>query len=248
MFEGVGENNNKGTKRKAGAIMASVFLNGSVIIGLIYVGQQVSEEIQDEIPVEVTFFDAAPPPPPPPPPPPGGKKKKKDKKKKDKPKEKKPKVEEVEPEIEEVEEPAEEPSEEPEVEEEEEEGEEGGQEGGVEGGVQGGVVGGVVGGVLGGQLGGFNAVHWSDVKIKRQIPPKFPQAAKRLNITEERCLVRFFIDEKGKPMEVKIEKCNKIFHDELTSAAMKWRFYPVKSESGQKAKAQFLLSVVFKLR
>ena len=59
------------------------------------------------------------------------------------------------------------------MEEEEEEGEEGGQEGGVEGGVQGGVVGGVVGGVLGGQLGGFNAVHWSDVKIKRQIPPSF---------------------------------------------------------------------------
>ena len=55
MFEGVGENNNKGTKRSWCNYGIS-FFNGSVIIGLIYVGQQVSEEIQDEIPVEVTFY------------------------------------------------------------------------------------------------------------------------------------------------------------------------------------------------
>ena len=56
MFEGVGENRSQGRGRQAGAMLASVLLNGGVIGLLIYFGNQVVEEVQNEIPVEVTFF------------------------------------------------------------------------------------------------------------------------------------------------------------------------------------------------
>ena len=69
MFEGVGENRSQGKGRQAGAMIASLLFNGGIIGILIYFGNQVVEEVQEEIPVEVTFFNAAPPPPPPPPPP-----------------------------------------------------------------------------------------------------------------------------------------------------------------------------------
>jgi len=214
-------------------MVVSLLMNGGFIGFLVWAGAHVAEEVLEEEPVEVTFFDAAPPPPPPPPPPAGGSKPKTEKKKKT------PDVEpdpvEVEPIPEEL--PEEEP-EEPEVESEVE---------GVEGGVVGGVGGGVIGGVLGGQLGGTKAYHWSEVKPKRRVKPKFPAAAKALNLTEERCQVRFFIDEKGKPYDIKIEKCPTVFHDAVKTAAWNWRFYPMK-ENGKAVRAQFVLGITFKLR
>ncbi len=113
----------------------------------------------------------------------------------------------------------------------------------------GGVVGGQVGGVLGGQLGGtgVKAVHWSKVKQKRMPEFKFPEAAKALNMKEERCQVRFFIDEKGVPEKIVIEKCPKVFHDEINEKAMKARFYPMQVE-GAAAKALFVLGITFRLR
>ena len=106
-----------------------------------------------------------------------------------------------------------------------------------------------MGGVLGGQLGGtgVKAVHWSKVKNKRMPQFKFPEAAKALNMKEEVCQVRFFIDEKGVPYDVKIEKCPKVFHAEIQSKAYKARFYPLKS-NGKSIKGQFVLSIRFKLR
>jgi len=245
MFDNVGKGNTDTTKRQVGSLFASITINGGVLALLIYFGNQVVNDSVEEEPVEVTFFDAAPPPPPPPPPP--GGKKTKTKKKKDKPKEVKP-VEEVEPEIEEIEEPEEEDPEPEQVVEEEEEGEEGGQEGGVEGGVVGGVVGGTVGGVLGGTLNGFSSVHWTDVKVKRRVPPKFPKAAKAAGITEETCHVRFFVNTKGIPEKVEVEKCSKLFHASAIEAANKWRFYPLKSDSGQKQTATFILRIKYRLK
>ena len=103
--------------------------------------------------------------------------------------------------------------------------------------------------MLGGQLGatGVQAVHWSEVSIKRQVKPKFPEAAKQLNISEARCQIRFFIDEKGIPYDVKVETCPAIFRESSLAAAWKWRFYPQKVE-GKKQKAQFVLSITYRLR
>ena len=76
----------------------------------------------------------------------------------------------------------------------------------------------------------MKAVHWSKVKNKRMPQFKFPEAAKALNMKEV-CQVRFFIDEKGVPYDVKIEKCPKVFHAEIQSKAYKARFYPLKSNA-----------------
>ncbi len=125
-----------------------------------------------------------------------------------------------------------------------------GMEGGVEGGVAGGVVGGTLGGVPGGQLGGqlqqVRAVHWSEVKVKKRVKPKMPDAARELNIAEERCQVRFFIDEKGVPYDVKLERCPAIFHESALESAWKWRFWPMKVD-GNAEKAQFVLVIVYRL-
>ena len=60
-----------------------------------------------------------------------------------------------------------------------------------------------------------------------------PQAAKALNITEETCQVRFFINEKGVPEKIDVLKCSKIFHASLMEAAEKWRFYPQRSANNK---------------
>ena len=111
-----------------------------------------------------------------------------------------------------------------------------------------GVVGGVIGGVLGGQLGGtgVRAYLWSEVKPKKRVSPKYPKGAQQLGL-EGRCQVRFFIDEKGKPYDIKVEKCPKVFEDEAKKAAWQWRFYPMK-EQGKKIRASFLLSLRFTLK
>ncbi len=270
MFETVGKNRKQDRSRQLSSIFLSFLVNTSFLGGLAYLGGQIVEEVMDEAPVEVTFFDEAPPPPPPPPPPPAGAEKQHEEKPEETEPEEEPE-EEVEPDPEEIVECfelgevceadsdccsglcAESVCAEPSDEEPEEEAVAGGMVGGVEGGVEGGVVGGVVGGeiggVLGGQLGGtgVNMVHWSDVKPKRRVNPKFPQAAKALNITEESCNVRFFIDEQGKPYDIKVEKCSNLFHENVLAAAWKWRFYPVKSENGTAVKSSFVLRIKFKL-
>ncbi len=122
-------------------------------------------------------------------------------------------------------------------------------EGGVEGGEVGGVIGGTIGGVLGGQLGGegVRAVHWSEVRPKKKVEPKTPRAATELGLTDERCNLRLFIDEKGSVYDVKTEACPAIYKDNAVAAAWKWKFYPYKIE-GRAQKAQFVLTFRFVLR
>ena len=79
MFDNVGKGNGEATKRQASSLLASLLINGGIIVGLVLLGQEVIEENLDDLPVEITLFESAPPPPPPPPPPAGGSKKKKTK-------------------------------------------------------------------------------------------------------------------------------------------------------------------------
>ena len=110
-------------------------------------------------------------------------------------------------------------------------------------------VGMVLGGVLGGQLGGtgVRAVHWTEVRPKKRVDPKTPRAAVELGLTDERCNVRLFIDEKGSVYDVKTEACPTIYKDSAVSAAWKWKFYPYKIE-GKAQKAQFVLTFRFVLK
>ena len=60
------------------------------------------------------------------------------------------------------------------------------------------------------------------------------------------CKVRFFIDEKGKPYDVKIEACPKPFEQAAIDAGMASSFYPMKVE-GKTVKTSFVYNYKFKL-
>ena len=114
-------------------------------------------------------------------------------------------------------------------------------------GVVGGVVGGVEGGVLGGQLGGAMAVHWSQVEVRRRVMPRYPAAARQMNMGNVDCRVRFFIDERGRPYDILVEACPRIFEPDTLDAARRWRFRPLEDELGVKHKAQFVLTIKYQL-
>ena len=67
MFDTVGRDRKQDRRQQAGSFLISLAINGGMIGGLIWAGATVAEEVVDDLPIEVTFFDAAPPPPPPPP-------------------------------------------------------------------------------------------------------------------------------------------------------------------------------------
>ncbi len=97
MFDAVGRRRGLRKQREAGSVLASLLVNGALLGAILYAGTNVADQILDEDePVEVTYFDEAPPPPPPPPPPPASST---PKTKKEKPKEPEPEPEMVEPEI-----------------------------------------------------------------------------------------------------------------------------------------------------
>lgn len=85
MFESVGRSKKQDRRQQAGSLLLSLAINGGFIGALVWAGATVAEEVIEDLPVEVHFYDAAPPPPPPPPPAGGGQKKKE--KKPDEPKE-----------------------------------------------------------------------------------------------------------------------------------------------------------------
>jgi hypothetical protein len=83
MFDTIGKDrHHESVQRRAGSLVLSLLVNGGFIGALIIAGRQVVQEVAEELPAEVTFFDAAPPPPPPPPPAGGGEKPKEEKKEK----------------------------------------------------------------------------------------------------------------------------------------------------------------------
>ena len=106
---------------------------------------------------------------------------------------------------------------------------------------------GIPGGMGSGGGGSALSVHWSQVAVKYRARPKMPEAARVLSFTEESCNVRFFIDEKGKPYDIQLEECPTIFRDSALEAAWQWRFYPYK-DKGVPMKAQFVLSILYRLR
>lgn len=95
--------------------------------------------------------------------------------------------------------------------------------------------------------GGARAVHWSEVRVKRRVEPRFPEAARQLELTDTRCTLHLVIDEHGVPSDVQARSCNKVFAPSALEAAWQWRFYPMKV-NGQAVPASFDLSIVYKLR
>jgi TonB family protein len=89
-------------------------------------------------------------------------------------------------------------------------------------------------------------VHWSEVQVKKRVTPHYPAAAEDEGI-EGVAVVRFFVNERGKPYVVKLESCPDIFRESALEAAWKWRFKPMEVD-GKRVKAQFVLRIVYKLK
>ncbi len=240
MFDNVGVNNDKeAAKRRFYALLltgAGLSLSGGFAAA--WLAYQAALAVQaiiapvDEEMVEVVLEDALPdlPPPPPPPPPPSAGAE-----------ETEPNPDEMTEEIQELEEDVKE-----EIKEAAGSAVENGVVGGVEGGVIGGVIGGVVGGVLGGQLG-VRVMHHSELEIKKQVQPEYPEAAKQLNLGDQRCLVKVSMDEEGVPFSADVSGCPQVFHDEARAAILKWRWYPPKVGK-ERTKAQTTISIVYKMK
>jgi protein TonB len=245
VFDNVGQDLDKERhKRQLVAVLITVgicsLISGSVVLyGILMVAEKVLQVQQDEDMVEVVVDEPvleAPPPPPPPPPPPSAAPEPEEEEEEPDPEEMQEEIKELDKEVEEeVKNDAQAASSDP-----------AGVVGGQLGGVAGGVVGGVEGGVVGGQLGGVRTFHHSELQVKRRVVPEYPEAAREMNLGDQDCKVRIFIDEEGVPYDVKFEACPKVFHDSARDAILKWRWYPAKV-GGEKVKAQFLLNVKYKL-
>ena len=92
----------------------------------------------------------------------------------------------------------------------------------------------------------YRAVHWSEVMVKKQVPPKMPEEAKELGI-EGRCVVRLFVDDTGRVDRTEIEVCDTVFHESTAHAVEQWQFYPFKL-AGEPTPVTFLLAVEYQHR
>ena len=106
---------------------------------------------------------------------------------------------------------------------------EGGGEGG-EGGDGGEGGEGAEGGSGGDGGGGEGGGGLDDPEVRRasMVLPVFPKAAMQLGLSETRCRVRFDIDASGRPTEVRVSGCPEVFHPEIQTACLRWRFKPTR--------------------
>jgi hypothetical protein len=90
------------------------------------------------------------------------------------------------------------------------------------------------------------AVALSTIKVRKRVSPKMPEEAKMLGDSEARCQLRFFIDERGRPYDLKTEECPEIYRASALEAGWQWRFEPLEID-GEAVKAQFVLVIVYRL-
>ncbi len=250
MFDNIGKDlDQEANKRRAQSFFVSLAMIGGGVgfflgITAYTAVELVLEPMMDEEMVEVLLEegldDEAPPPPPPPPPPAAATDAEEEEEEDD------PDPDEVQDEVKELKDDVKDEM----KNDKKPAGVEGGVEGGVAGGVVGGVIGGVEGGVLGGQLGaggGPKVFHHSELEAKKKVQPEYPEAALSLNLGDQRCMVRVFIDEEGVPYDVIVEKCPNVFHPVTKETILKWRWYPPK-DGKNKVKAQTTIGVTYKMK
>ncbi len=93
---------------------------------------------------------------------------------------------------------------------------------------------------------GTPPVHSPRVKAKRTPYPKYPKAAKKLDLGDVDCMVEFVIEENGKPLDVTLSNCPDVFHEATLDAMWKWRFHPLQID-GEPTEARFTVKVHYQL-
>lgn len=246
VFDNIGKDlDEEANKRRAASFMITILGMGGAVglfVGVTaYTATQVLMEPEQlaemvELIEEEVLPDDAPPPPPPPPPPPAAAADEESEETEVTPDDMVEDVKELKEEVKDEMKSDVKPA-----------GVEGGVEGGVVGGVVGGVMGGIEGGVLGGQLSGVRVFHHSELEVKKRVEPVYPDAARDLNLGEQRCIVKVFIDEEGVPYDVSVDQCPNVFDTPTREAILKWRWYPPK-DGKNRVKAQTTIGITYRMK
>jgi len=128
----------------------------------------------------------------------------------------------------------------------EQHGVEWGQEGGTAEGMQMGELGGT-GTRLGTGETGPTRVPGSEVRVRRRVEPRYPEAARSLGLGDVTCRVKVTVDARGVPSQVDVSHCPRVFHTSAREALFAWRFYPAR-RGGRKVAATFSLGIRYRLR
>lgn len=62
--------------------------------------------------------------------------------------------------------------------------------------------------------------------VRRRVLPEYPVEAESIGLGEQTCAVELDIDEKGRPVAIKISGCHEVFHASAREAMARWRWYP----------------------
>lgn len=98
----------------------------------------------------------------------------------------------------------------------------------------------------GGGGGDTRTVHSSDLRAKRRVEPRYPEAARALHLGEQRCRARVSIGADGVPTDVEVSGCPAVFHPDTEVAIRGWRWWPPRVD-GRPAAVVTTIVVVYRL-
>jgi protein TonB len=94
---------------------------------------------------------------------------------------------------------------------------------------------------------GVRTFHASELVLRNQVQPVYPEAARALDLGDVTCKLRVFIDEKGKPYDINFTSCPPAFQKSAQDAVMRWRWDPARL-GDEAVAAQFVLKIEYRLR
>ena len=87
---------------------------------------------------------------------------------------------------------------------------------------------------------GPTLIHWSEMNLIKKVPAIYPEEA----AGEGSCTVRLFVDDDGRPTDIRPVDCAEPWLRPAMQALWQWQFRPLE-EDGQPIPVQFLYTVVF---
>lgn len=74
---------------------------------------------------------------------------------------------------------------------------------------------------------GIREVDFSEMRVRYQFAPRYPEGALAQQLGEAICTVRLDVDTRGRPAAAKVSGCPEAFAVTAKDAAMQWRFAPL---------------------
>ena len=71
-----------------------------------------------------------------------------------------------------------------------------------------------------------NITDGSDLRVRTMAIPKYPDAARDLQLQPQRCEARVRMNGAGLPLQIQVEGCHEALHDSARESLLAWRWYP----------------------